>query len=135
MLSVPYLAKPIITARDAIASHVRWKITLLMAARMHEHLSPRATHSIEHPDECSIRQWLASEHTLYLRRTPEYAAVLQRHGDFHREMQRIAALINSSEFAQAERLLTTPGSFENASIAFANAIMALERIPTQARAS
>jgi len=130
MPAIPYINKPIVTARDAIASHVRWKITLLMATRMREPLSERATRSIQHPNECSIRQWLLSCHSLRLRRTPEYLAALDRHAAFHREMQTIAGLINSGEFATAERLLRTPGSFETASIAVANAIMALERIST-----
>jgi methyl-accepting chemotaxis protein len=129
MSSVPYLAKPIITARDAIASHVRWKITLLTAARMRETLSERASYSIQHPEECSIRQWLFSSHTQHLRRTREYLAVLERHAEFHREMQAISGLIDAGEFAAAERLLTAHGSFERASLAVANAIMALERIP------
>jgi methyl-accepting chemotaxis protein len=133
--SVPYLAKPIINARDAIASHVRWKITLLTAARMHEPLSERATRSIQHPEECSIRQWLFSLHTQHLRRTPEYLAVLDRHTEFHREMQAIARLINTGEFAAAERLLTSHGSFEQASLAVANAIMVLEPISARRLAS
>jgi methyl-accepting chemotaxis protein len=133
--SVPYLAKPIINARDAIASHVRWKITLLTAARMCEPLSERATRSIQRPDECSIRQWLFSSHTRHLHRTPEYRAVLDRHSEFHREMQTIAGMINAGDFAAAERLLTAHGSFEQASLAVANAIMALERIPSHKLAS
>ncbi len=135
MQSVQYIAKPILTARDAIASHVRWKITLSMAARMHEPLSERATHSIQHPEECSIGQWLLSKHTQHLRSTPEYRAVLDLHSDFHREMQSIARLINTGEYAAAERLLTTSAAFQNASTAVANAIMALERIPARRIAS
>jgi len=84
--SIPFIAKPILTPRDAIASHVRWKITLLMAARMREPLSDRATHSVQHPNECSIRRWLLSQYTLHLRQTSEYLAVLHWHQEFHREM-------------------------------------------------
>ena len=135
MSSVPYIAKPIINARDAIASHVRWKITLLTAARLREPLSERATRSIQYPDECSIRQWLFSSHTRHLRRTPQYLAVLDRHTEFHREMQTIAGLINAGEFAAAERLLTAHGSFEQASLAVANAIMMLEPIASHKLAS
>jgi hypothetical protein len=129
MQSIQYIAKPILTARDAIASHVRWKITLLMAARMCEPLSDRATHAVDHPEECAIHQWLFSTHTLHLRGTPEYRAVLACHTAFHREMQQIVRLIQTGEFAAAERQLKAHGSFEKASIAIANAIMALERIP------
>src|SRR6202030_2373229 len=36
--AIPYVAKTILTPQDAIASHVRWKITLLLAATIHEPL-------------------------------------------------------------------------------------------------
>jgi hypothetical protein len=133
--SIQYMNKPIVTPRDAIACHVRWKITLLTAARMREPLSARATRSIEHPEECSIRKWLLSGHTVHLRGTPEYRAVFERHTKFHGEMQAIAKLLNSGEYGAAERLLQTPDRFEAASLAVANAIMALERVPTAKVAS
>jgi methyl-accepting chemotaxis protein len=134
MPSIPYINKPILTARDAIASHVRWKITLLMATRMREPLSQRATHAIQHTEECSISKWLLSRHTLHLRGTPEYRAVLDRHAEFHREMQAIARLINAADYASAERLLNAPAAFQLASIAVANAIMALDSVPAPALA-
>jgi len=62
------------------ASHVRWKITLLLAARMREPLSERATRSIQHPEECAIRKWLLSEHTLAPAR---HAGVPGRGGSAH----------------------------------------------------
>jgi hypothetical protein len=127
MQTVPYIAKPIVTSRDAIASHVRWKITLLTAARMHEPLSDRATHSIQHADECSIRRWLLSQYTLHLRQTPEYLTVLHWHKEFHREMLAIADLINAGEFDAAEALLNSSTSFQTASNSLANAILALDR--------
>jgi hypothetical protein len=125
--SIPFIAKPILTPRDAIASHVRWKITLLMAARMREPLSDRATHSVQHPNECSIRRWLLSQYTLHLRQTSEYLAVLHWHQEFHREMLAAANLINTGEFAAAESLLNHSASFQAASNSLANAIMALDR--------
>jgi hypothetical protein len=128
MSCTPFIAKPILTPRDAIASHVRWKITLLTAARMREPLSDRATHSVQHPNECDIRRWLLSQYTLHLRQTPEYLAVLHWHQEFHREMQAIARLINAGEFASAEDRLNHSESFQTASNSLANAIMALDRI-------
>jgi hypothetical protein len=122
-----YIAKTIENARDAIASHVRWKIALLLAARMHEPLSERATHAIHHPEECSIRKWLLSEHMLHLRGRPDYLAALDQHTAFHGQMQGIAKLINGGEYDQAERLLNAADPFQNASTALANAIMALDR--------
>ena len=126
-----YIAKQIESPPDAIASHVRWKITLLLAARMREPLSPRATNSLQRPEECSIRRWLLSEHTLHLRGTPEYQNALDQHLAFHGQMLRIADLINAGEYEQAERLLNSPEHFHNPSIALANAIMALDHPSTQ----
>ena len=127
MPAEPYIAKTIETAPDAIASHVRWKIALLLAARMHEPLSERATRAIQHPEECSIGKWLLSEHTLHLRGRPDYLAALDQHTAFHGQMQGIANLINGGEYDQAERLLNAAGPFQNTSNALANAIMALDR--------
>jgi hypothetical protein len=127
MPSIPYIAKPVASGRDAVASHMRWRITLLLATQMHEPLSDRANRSIHHPEECSIHKWLASPQTLHLRRTPEYHSALTRHFEFHTQMQRIADLINSGDFDHAGRLLASPESFQNASNALANALMALDR--------
>ena len=128
-----YIAKTIENARDAIASHVRWKIALLLAARMHEPLSERATRAIQHPEECSIRKWLLSEHTLHLRGRPEYLAALDRHTAFHGQMQGIAKLINGGEYEKAEELLNAADPFQNGSTALANAIMGLDRSVTGKR--
>jgi hypothetical protein len=124
-----YIAKTVENAPDAIASHVRWKIALLLAARMREPLSERAIRSLQHPEECSIRKWLVSERTLHQRGTPEYQAALDLHTAFHGQMLAIANLINAGDFEEAERLLNAPEHFEKPSIALANAIMALGRTP------
>jgi hypothetical protein len=125
--STPYIAKALVTPQDAIASHVRWKITLLLATRMREPLSRRATHAIQHQQDCSIQIWLLSKHTLHLRAAPEYRAVCDLHTAFHGVMQRIADLINAGQFDQAEHLLNSPEPLQNASNSLANAIMALDR--------
>jgi hypothetical protein len=135
MSSIPFIAKPILTTRDAIASHVRWKITLLMAARMREPLTESATHSICHPDECGIRRWLLSQYALHLRQTPEYLAVLRAHEQFHREMLAIAALIEAGEFDAAETHLNSSQTFQDASNSLAGAIMALDRLTLTSKAS
>ena len=131
MPSDSYIAKPILTARDAIASHVRWKIALLTAARMHEPLSARATRSIRQPEQCAIRRWLLSDYTAALRNRPEHSAALDRHIDFHREMQRVAHLLNTGHYAEAEDLLAHASAFEQASLALANALMSLDRAHRQ----
>jgi hypothetical protein len=128
MSCTPFIAKPILTPRDAIASHVRWKITLLTAARMHESLTDHATHCVQCPDECAILRWMLSQYNLPLRQTPEYLAVLHWHQEFHREMIAAATLINAGEFLTAEQLLNTSETFQSASASLAGAILALDRV-------
>jgi hypothetical protein len=125
--SAPYIAKTVITEQDAIATHVRWKITLLLAARMHETLSDRAMQSIRQPEQCNIGKWLFAKDTLQFSGTPEYRAVRDLHASFHDLMLRIANLLGAGDFLQAERLLNSPDPFQSSSNALANAIMALGR--------
>ena len=134
MPSTQYVAKTILNTRDAIASLVRWKITLLTATQMREPLSERATRTIDNPDECSVGQWLLSRHTLHLRLTQEYRTLVDLHNEFHREMQDIALLINTADYPAAERRLTAPTGFQRVCTISANAIMALDRISTSALA-
>ncbi|MDR3744687.1 MAG: CZB domain-containing protein [Acidobacteriaceae bacterium] len=128
MLADTYIAKTIECAQDAIASHVRWKIALMLAVRLREPLSPRATQSLQRPEECSIHKWLLSDRTLSLRGTAEYSAALELHQAFHGQMQCVAELINSGQYERAEQILNAPEPFQSASIALANAIMALDRV-------
>jgi hypothetical protein len=128
MSCTPFIAKPILTTRDAIASHVRWKVTLLSAARMCETLTDHATHGVQNPDECAICPWLLDQYDPDLRQTSEYLAVLHWHREFHLELLAAAQLINAGEFAAAERLLNTSQSFQFASASLADAILELDRI-------
>ena len=125
--STSYIAKTVLTEQDAIATHIRGTITLLLAARMHESLSDRATQSIRQPEQCSIGKWLLAKDTLQFRGTTEYLAVRNLHTSFHGLMLRIANLLGAGDFDQAERILNSPDPFQNSSSALANAIMALGR--------
>jgi hypothetical protein len=125
--STPYIAKTVVTPQDAIASHVRWKIALLLAAQMREPLSPRATHTVTHPQECSVHKWLNSENTQHLRGTREYRAVVDLHVAFHDQMVSIANLLQAGHYGEAEQHINRPGPFQESSNALANAIMALDR--------
>jgi hypothetical protein len=125
--STSYIAKTVVTPRDAIASHVRWKIALLLAVEMHESLSERATRSLTHPEDCSIHKWLQSTHTEHLRESQEYRTVLALHSAFHAQMLQVANMLQAGQFEQAEHCLNKPGPFQDVSNSLANAIMALER--------
>jgi methyl-accepting chemotaxis protein len=125
----------LLNAKEAIAIHVRWRITLLMAVTTREPLSANATRIIDHPDECCIGRWLLSSQTFAIRRRPEYLALVARHIEFHREMAHIASLIQAAEFDAAAAALGPAGSFQRASHAIAGAISAIDRIQRIAFAS
>ena len=126
---------PIVTAKDAIARHMQWKITLQLAIALNEPLSPSAIHTIEHSEECPIGRWLVSQHTTGLRNTPEYRDLVAGHEEFHREVAQIAAMINHGKYGAARRAIDPNSSFRRASQAMANAITALDRIQPIAIAS
>ena len=69
------------------------------------------------------------------RNTPEYRDLVVRHEEFHRELARIAAMINNGNFTEAKRALAPNSSFRKATQAMANAITALDRIQPIAIAS
>jgi hypothetical protein len=118
----------VLTVKDAIAKHIRWKITLQLAITRLEPLSPGAIRAIEQPNECCIGAWLLSPYTLAIRRKPQYLAVVTHHTAFHREMLQIAFRIGNRDFAAASRHLDPHGSFHRASLALAGALTALDLV-------
>jgi methyl-accepting chemotaxis protein len=121
---------PIVTAKDAIAHHIRWRMALQLAVTLREPLSARDVRIIHHPEECAVGKWLISRQTLHLRSTPEYRALVSRHLEFHREMERVAALIGSGNYAAAELAMGPHSNYKQASLAIANAMTALDRVQT-----
>jgi methyl-accepting chemotaxis protein len=130
MATSPATLAPVLTARDAIAAHVRWKLALQLAIAMREPLSAGATYAILHSGECSIGKWLRSESTRGVRALAEYVALVERHEEFHHEMTHIAKLINGGYFEAAGHCLHANGTFQRASMAIGNAIMAMDRLLT-----
>jgi hypothetical protein len=90
---IAYFA-PVLTAQDAISRHIQWKIALQLAINLLEPPSADAIHVIRHSEACPVGKWLLSRHTLEVRDTPEYKALVERHDKFHRETMVIANLIN-----------------------------------------
>lgn len=126
---------PIVSAKEAIASHMQWKITLQLAIALNEPLSPNAIRAIEHSEGCPIGRWLVSQHTLSIRNTEEYRDLVFRHEEVHRVLAQIASMINNRKYSAARRALDPNSSFRQASQAMASAIMALDLIQTIAIAS
>lgn len=125
---MPTTSAPIVTAKDAIAYHVRWKMALQLSVVMQEPLGPGATDAIYHLEQCRIGQWIASRHLSAVRLTPEYRDLVARHKEFHREMQLIASMIEHRNFAAATDALEPNSKFQQISMALANAMSAIGRV-------
>lgn len=118
----------VLTAKDAIARHMQWKITLIFAIQRREGLSAESVDQIAHEDHCAIGQWLFSRKTLGIRERVEYKTLVARHKSFHCEMSRVAALINSSGFEEAEKALGPKSRYTAASHAIVFAIMEMDKV-------
>ena len=121
-------AMEILTAREAIARHVQWKITLELALTRREALSDGEMRQIERPGECAIGCWLVSDATREVRDTPQYEELSRAHVEFHREMLLVARLIECEEYGLAGQRLAAGGEYRMRSQHLAGAIMALDRV-------
>ena len=116
----------VLTAKDMIARHVGWKLTLQYAIVAQEPLSEKLLDQILHVDRCPIGQWLAAA-TAQLRDRPEYREVVRNHIDFHRQMTHIANLIEQQEFDRAAREIEPGSAFMISAHRLAMSITALDR--------
>jgi methyl-accepting chemotaxis protein len=119
---------PILTAKDAIARHMQWRMTLQFAIAVREPVPPDQYAQICHDGQCAIGVWLVSPATRGIRGEAPYAELVLRHYEFHREMERVADLIGLGEFDAAAHAMEPDSSFRRASQAIAMAIMAVNRL-------
>ncbi len=118
----------VLSARQAIAKHVQWKIALQFAVITREQLTVEQIEGIEHPHRCSIGRWLDSPEHVTMQTHPAFRNLANRHLRFHQEMMAIARLIAAECFAEAAARMDNLGEFTQAGQALALAIMALDRI-------
>jgi hypothetical protein len=118
----------ILNARAAIARHMQWKMTLQLAITMQEPLAAAHMEQIRHYRRCAIGRWLDSPVTQPMRLHAEYRNLVEKHISFHREMERIACLINDQRFMEAARAIDAHSSFTRGSQALALAIMAYDAV-------
>jgi hypothetical protein len=120
----------VLTAKDAIARHVQWKITLQFAIAMREPLSEEHDRQIRSPQLCAIGRWLNAVERLAMKDTAAYNDLFQEHLGFHREMARVANLISGKRYDEASQAISADSSFLRSSKALALSIMAYDRIAT-----
>lgn len=108
----------------AMDRHAQWK-TNLRAAIFAQHMLDEATLSKD--DCCDLGKWLYGEGKTDLGHLASFTDVVNKHAEFHREVGKVARIINDKKFAEAEAMLEPGTPYSSASNAIGVAIMRLQK--------
>jgi hypothetical protein len=118
----------VLSAKDLVARHEAWKLTLWAAAFSRKPLTVEELAQIVYPERCPIGRWLLSGASAALRDSEEYQSVLQNHQEFHQDMMQVASLLSGKDFPAAKQAIQEGSSFAENGRKLALAIMALNRL-------
>jgi hypothetical protein len=119
---------PVLSARELVARHEEWKLTLWAAIFSRSALTEEQLTQIVHADQCPIGRWLLSEASAHLAHCDEYKAVVEEHKNFHAEMLEVASLISAKDFRAAGKAIGDSSSFMQCSRRLSRAMMGLNRV-------
>jgi len=108
----------------AIQAHAEWKLKLRGAISKQESVDA-ATISVD--NRCPLGQWLHGEAQQKLGGMKSHAECMQKHAAFHREAGKVAMVINTRKYADADLMLDSDTPFALASSAVTLAIMHLKK--------
>lgn len=113
------------TLDNAVVSHARWK------AKFREAIAQRL--SIDEQivcvdDACDLGHWLHGEGKIKHGNLPEFVRLIADHKAFHLEAGKVARIINSQDYSQADSMLENGTAFGYASSTVILSITALKRI-------
>ncbi len=117
-----------LSAKDLIARHERWKLTLWAAVFTRKALTVEQVDQIVHQERCPIGRWLNAQAGTELGRRGEYEEVVQDHAQFHGEMMEIAMLLARKDYAGAAQGIQEGSSFALSGKRLAQAILELNRV-------
>ena len=107
---------------DAIEVHAEWKL------RFQSVMSKKGSFNVETVSKdnlCMLGNWLYSEEKK-LRKYLSYKPLLESHKKFHIEAGKVASMVNSGNYAEAENELLENSSYSKASAAVCIEIMNLK---------
>jgi len=118
----------LLTAKDLIVRHEKWKLTLWAAVFSRKPLTVEQIDQIVHQEHCPIGRWLEAQAATELGTRAEYEEMVQNHIDFHGEMMEIAMHLARKDYAAAARGIQDGSSFSLSGRRLAQSILALNRI-------
>ncbi|WP_017460459.1 CZB domain-containing protein [Dyella ginsengisoli] len=113
-----------IDLNSAIERHSSWKVKLRSAITNQETVDAS---SAAKDNCCELGKWLHGEGKASFGALPSFGGCVSQHASFHREVGKIAAMINAGQFSQAEALLGFGTPYQAASSAVGVAIRTLKK--------
>jgi hypothetical protein len=111
---------------EAIKAHSAWKMKLREAISAQSSTLDVAT--IAQDDCCALGKWLHSdEFGMQFGALPSHAECIRLHADFHKNASKVAAVINSRQYKEADKMLGSGSPYSLASNATIVAIGALKQ--------
>lgn len=114
---------------EAIETHTAWRVRLRAAVHGAD---PLDVAEIVRDDRCALGTWLKGEGAQRFADTPEFRRALQQHQRFHLAAAEVAALINEGRREEAEARMAAGSDYAGASSDLHMALMALQRLESQA---
>lgn len=109
---------------ESIQKHAEWKLKFRTAINKKERMDAE---TISKDNCCQLGNWLHNEGKSKYGAKPEFSMIVQKHKAFHVEAGKIARLINSEQYAQAEKDLGNGTAYSQASSAIGSAIIGFKR--------
>ncbi len=109
---------------SAIGKHAEWKLKFRSAISMKESMDAA---TISKDNCCELGKWLHGEAKTKFSRLASYTECVNKHSVFHVEAGKVASVINSKKYTEAEAMLGSGTSYAVASGAVGVAIMRLKK--------
>jgi methyl-accepting chemotaxis protein len=109
---------------QAITRHAEWKIKFRAAIAKQETMDAE---TISKDNCCELGKWLNGEGKAILGKLSTYSECLGKHAAFHVAAGKVAKMINSKKYAEAEAMLGSSTEYSAASSAVGVAINKLKK--------
>ncbi len=109
---------------SAIQKHSEWKTKFRTAISKQESLDAP---TISKDNCCELGKWLHGEAKSKFSKLSSHGECLSKHATFHLEAGKVAALINSKKYQEAESAISAVSSYASASNAVGVAILKLKK--------
>lgn len=115
----------------AIAADTAFKFQLQRLLQTRERADVQAFRNAHH---CELGRWLRGTGKEMHGALPEFAVLVEMHDEFHRQPGQVAAVLNIRQYETAERLLAPGGAYDQATRAFASAMLSFRHAEQAQRA-